>query len=121
MASDSRRNRPLTQVEIEMEIADLLETLEGATEIYEQARTAAAKSEVTYRIDFAKEMLLLAASPSKTTVALKDAQATVNTEMQLTQRKMDEATCDAAKAAMETLRDRLSAAQTLLRSVARQT
>lgn len=115
------RDRPLSQVEIEIEIADLLDTLETATELYDTSRRASAQSEVDYRIDYAKEMLDLATSPSHPTVGLKEARATVNTKDQLRVRKINEATADAAKAAMESARMRLSALQTLLRSVAGQT
>ena len=113
--------RPLSQVEIETQIAHLMELLEHATEEYDDRRRAAAESEVNYRIKYAQEMVTLASSQTLPTVALREARALLNSKSELTERMMDEAMADSAKAAMTSIRDRLSAGQTLLRSIARQT
>jgi hypothetical protein len=117
MSLASASNRPLSQVEIEIEINRNMDLLEAATETYEEARTEQARAEIEYRLDLARAKMTVRAS----TIPEREARALLAVERQFTAYKIADAKLDAAKAAKETISDRLSALQTLLRSVARQT
>lgn len=114
--------RVLSQVEVEQQIAEHMDLLEEATHTFDQARKDSARAEVTHKVVYAQQMLTISATRKDlNTVSLREAQATVNTQDGLWARKITEAETDVAKSNMESIRDRLSALQTLLRSIARQT
>jgi ribosomal protein L7/L12 len=104
-----------------MQIADLMEALEEATEHYDERRTKEADADVIYKIKYAKQMVLNANSPSLPTVGLKEAKALIECDVELTEREVTRAMADSAKMAMVSLQARLSSAQTLLRSIVNQT
>jgi hypothetical protein len=121
LASDTQsrpaRTRPLSQVEIEVGIAQTTDLLEQAVEDYEDARVEAAQTDVTYRLDLARAKLAVRAS----TIPEREARALLTVEPQFRHAKIAEAKADSLKAAKDAVSDRLSALQTLLRSVTRQT
>lgn len=53
----SRRNQPISQVEIEDEIMRFMDILEEETEAFERLAEDAAKKEAIYKADWAKEYL----------------------------------------------------------------
>lgn len=102
----------ITPAATEAELRRLAHKLEERTDALAGLLHAAAEADVTYRIAYSKA--LLAASG---TVAEKEAQATLACEKQLWTRKTAEATADACREAVRSLRDQLSAVQSVNRNV----
>lgn len=100
---------------IENEIRRLARKLEQKTDDLADLFEAAAKAEVTYKVEFAKAVL---ASNGKT-VGEREAEATEQCAGLYFDRKVAEAVADAARESVRSMRDQLSAVQSvgaLLRS-----
>lgn len=103
----------LTPAGTESTLMRVAKKLEQQTDELPKLLQAAAENDVAYRAAFARALLT---SDAKT-VAEREAEATLATTELLFQRKTSEAVADAAKESVRSLRDLLSAAQTLNRSV----
>lgn len=103
----------ITPASVEAELRRLCKKLEERTDSLAQLLHAAAEAEVAYRAEFAKALLK---SDAKT-VAEREAEATLATEDHLYARKTSEAVADACREAVRSLRDQISAVQTVSRSV----
>jgi hypothetical protein len=107
----------LTQADIEAEISRIAHLLEARTETYADYASQAAEAEHAYRVGYAKAVLL----SQQSTVAMREADATVQVGELLRQRRQREAVADATKESLRSFRDQLSAMQSLLRAVKEQT
>lgn len=105
----------VTPASIENEIRRLARKLEQKTDDLAELFETAAKAEVTYKIEFAKQVL----SSSAKTVGEREAAATAACAGLYFDRKVAEAVADAARESVRSMRDQLSAVQSvgaLLRS-----
>lgn len=100
---------PVTPHQAEAELRRLARKLEAQTDSLADLLRTAAEADVTYRIAYAKA-LLHAEAP---TVAEREAHALLAVENAYTDRKVSEAIADAAREAVRSLRDQLSAVQSI--------
>jgi hypothetical protein len=107
----------LTQAGIEQEIHRIAGRLEERTLTYAELAEVAAEADVVYRVAHAKALL----ASARNTVSMREADATIECESLLRSRRVSEAVADACKEAVRSLRDQLSALQSLLRAVKDQT
>jgi len=108
--------RPLSQVEVEVQITSNLRRLEELTEHYSIQREHAAVTDAEYKRVYHRAFLM-----NEGTVAEREAKAMRACEDQYAARKIADAVADSTKEAMHSCRDALSALQSLLRSIALQT
>jgi hypothetical protein len=87
----------------------LAKKLEERTDQLADLLTAAAEADVAYRLAFARELLVTEGR----TVGDREAAATIATEKELWLRKTTEAVADACREAVRSLRDQLSAVQSV--------
>lgn len=99
----------LTPAATEAELRRLAKKLEERTDALAELLQAAAEADVTYRLTYAKALL---AADGKT-VSDREAQATLHTAAELYERKTTEAVADACREAVRSLRDQLSAVQSV--------
>lgn len=99
----------VTPATIETEIRRLARKLEQRTDDLAELFTAAAEADVAYRLEFAKALLVAEGK----TAGEREAAATLHCERLLTQRKVTEAVADSARESVRSLRDQLSAVQSV--------
>jgi hypothetical protein len=99
----------LTPAATEAELRRLAKKLEQRTDELAPLLQAAAEADVAYRVEYAKALLVADGK----TVGDREAQATLDTEKELWARKTSEATADACREAVRSLRDQLSAVQSV--------
>lgn len=99
----------LTPAKTEEELRRLAKKLEARTDALAGLLQAAAEADVEYRVNFARALLVSRAK----TVAEREAEATVTCEDLLWKRKISEAEADACREAVRSLRDQLSAVQSV--------
>jgi hypothetical protein len=104
---------PVTPAQVEAEMRRVACKLEAKTDDLGGLLQRAAEADVDYRVGFAKS--LLAAKGG--TVGEPEARATLEVEAELRARKTTEATADACREAVRSLRDQLSALQSMNRNV----
>lgn len=107
----------LTQAQIESEIQRIADLLEARTFGYAELAEAAAEADVAFKVAHAHALL----GSTESTVGMREAAATLETEGLLRARRVSEASADACREAVRSLRDQLSALQSLLRAVHAQT
>jgi hypothetical protein len=95
--------------DVEREVRRLARKLEAKTDELAELFHDAAEAEVAYRVEYAKALLVADAK----TVAEREAAATVYCEKLLWDRKTKEAVADAAREAARSLRDQISAVQSV--------
>jgi hypothetical protein len=100
---------PVTPAQAEAELRRLARKLEAQCDALAGLLRAAAEADVQYRLAFAKA--LLAAKGS--TVAEREAAATLACADELRERKHSEAVSDACRESVRSLRDQLSAVQSV--------
>lgn len=94
---------------VESEILRFVGLLERSTQETARRGRAAAETEVAHRVAYAKAIIAAAG----TTVAEREAQATVATETELLARRLAEASVDAARDASRNMREQLGALRTI--------
>jgi hypothetical protein len=99
---------PVTPAQAESELRRLSHKLEARTDSLADLLVAAAKEDVNYRISHAKALLA-----ADGTVAERDAIAVLAVADELLNRKITEAIADAARESVRSLRDQLSAVQSI--------
>jgi hypothetical protein len=99
---------PVTPVQTEAELRRLARKLEAKTDSLADLLVAAAKEDVNYRISHARALLA-----ADGTVQERDAIAVLAVADELTNRKITEAVADAARESVRSLRDQLSAVQSV--------
>jgi lactam utilization protein B len=99
----------LTPSATEAELRRLAKKLEDRTDVLAELLQTAAEADVTYRVSFAKALL----DAKGKTVAEREAHATLFTSGELYERKTTEAVADACREAVRSLRDQLSAVQSV--------
>jgi hypothetical protein len=100
---------PVTPHQVEAELRRLAHKLEERTDALAGLLQAGAEADVAYRLAYAKALL----AAEGTTVAEREARATLATQVELTDRKTTEAVADAGREAVRSLRDQLSAVQSV--------
>src|SRR5262245_41427284 len=100
---------PVTPAAAEAELRRIAKKLEQRTDSLADLLCAAATADVTYKLAFAKALLRAVGD----TVAEREAVALLAVEHELRERKATEAVADAAREAVRSLRDALSAAQSI--------
>ena len=99
----------VTPKSIENEIRRLAHKLESKTDELAELFRKAAEAEVTYKREYAKALLLSDAD----TVGQREAEAMRATEALLLDRRVAEAVADAARESVRSMRDQLSAVQSV--------
>jgi hypothetical protein len=110
--SDGRRQRssaPVTPAAVEAELRRVARKLEARTDALAGLLTDAATADVTYKLAHAKALLRAEGD----TVAEREAAALLAVEAELRDRKHAEAVADACREAVRSLRDQLSAVQSV--------
>jgi len=102
-------SQPVTPAMAEAELRRLARKLEERTDALAELLTTAAAADVAYKVAFAKALL----QATGATVAEREAHATLATQTELTTRKVSEAIADACREAVRSLRDQLSAVQSV--------
>ncbi|SRR6266536_5496609 len=101
--------RPVGPAQIEAELRRLARKLEERTDALAGLLQAAAGADVAYRVAHPKALLHVEGD----TVAEREAAATLAVEAELRDRKHTEAVADACREAARSLRDQLSAVQSV--------
>lgn len=99
---------PLTPTQTEAELRRLAHKLEERTDALALLLMEAAEAEVAYRVAYAKALV-----QAEGTVPVREALATITAEALLRERKRAEAVGDACREAVRSLRDQLSAVQSV--------
>lgn len=113
----SRSDRPLTQVEIERDLAEVISDLEEATVEYRSLGEVAAAAEVSAKVAFAKALR----ASSSSTVAMRESDAVIISAEAEFRRRSTEALVRAQRELLLTLRARADVLRSLLASVRVQT
>jgi hypothetical protein len=100
---------PVTPAQAEAELRRLARKLEERTDALAGLLETAAAADVAYRVAYAKALL----RAEGRTVADREAIATLAVEHQLRDRKTTDAVADACREAVRSLRDQLSAVQSV--------
>jgi hypothetical protein len=100
---------PVTPHQAETELCRLARKLEERTGALADLLQTAAAADVSYRLAFAKALL----AAEGATVAEREARATLATEAELRERRTTDAVADACREAVRSLRDQLSAVQSV--------
>jgi hypothetical protein len=100
---------PLTPAQCETEMRRLAHKLEERTDALAGLLEAAAEADVAYKVAFATALL----KATGNTVSEREARATLAVEAELRERKHAEAIADACREAVRSLRDQLSAVQSV--------
>jgi hypothetical protein len=106
-------SRPLGPAAVEAEMRRLAEELEKRTSALAGLLETAASADVAFKLAYARAVL----EAEGRTVPEREAQATLAVETELRERKHAEAVADACREAVRSLRDQLSALQSLNRNV----
>jgi hypothetical protein len=101
--------RPLTPVDVEGELDRLATKLETKSDELAQLLQRAAEADVNYRLAHAKALLRAEGD----TVSEREATATLAVEAELRERKTTEAVAHACLESVRSLRDQLSAVQSI--------
>jgi hypothetical protein len=99
----------LTPAATEEELRRLAHKLEAKTDDLAPLLQDAAEADVAYRLAYARALLCAEGK----TVGEREAEATILTEKYLTERKVTEAIADACRESVRSLRDQLSAVQSV--------
>ena len=99
----------ITPTEVEAELVRLADRLEHKSDELAGLLEAAAKADVAFRLAHARALL----RADGDTVAEREAEATLAVEAELRERKTTEAVADACREAVRSLRDQLSAVQSV--------
>jgi hypothetical protein len=100
---------PVTPVQAEAELRGLARKLEERTDALAGLLRTAAEADVNFKTAYAKALLAAAGD----TVSEREARATLTVETELRDRKHTEAIADACREAVRSLRDQLSAVQSV--------
>lgn len=111
----SRRNQPISQIEIEEEIMRLMDMLEGETEMFERLAEDAAKKEAIYKADWAKEYL-----SAKGSIKEREAWADYKLAEQSYDWKISDALVRSKREKLTSLRTSLDSLRTLAANVRHQ-
>lgn len=103
----------LTPAALEDELRRVAKKLEAQTDDLAPLLQSAAEAEVAYKLAYARALL----GAEGKTVGDREAEATILTERQYTDRKIKEAVADACRESVRSLRDQLSAVQSVNRNV----
>jgi hypothetical protein len=103
----------LTPSQTETELRRLAHKLEARTDDFAGLLQAAAEADVAFKVAYATALL----KADGDTVGAREARATLAVETELRERKHTEAIADACREAVRSLRDQLSALQSLNRNV----
>jgi hypothetical protein len=112
---NQRRNKPISQVEIEEEIMRLMDILEEETEVFERLAEDAAKKEAIHKANWAKEYL-----GGKGPIKEREAWADYKLEASSYDWKISEALVRAKREKLTSLRTSLDALRTLAANVRHQ-
>jgi hypothetical protein len=104
--------RPVTPAQAEAELRRLAHKLEERTDALAGLLTTAAEADVQYKLAYATALLRAKGD----TVAEREAAAILAVETELRERRHTEAIADAAKESVRSLRDQLSAVQSVNRN-----
>jgi len=119
--TDLRHTRPLSQVEIEDRIQDVIEEMERATEEYETMSKDAAEAEADYKNRFARATLAVIEHSEKMTVGEREARVTIMCKDEHKTYLVTQATRNSRREYLTTIRAHLDALRTLNASVRNQT
>lgn len=98
--------------EVEQELERLIERLEVATDDYAVMAREAGEAEVGYKVAYAKALLTASG-----TVAIREATATVATEVEALRRRIAEARVQAQRELLFTIRGAIDAVRTISASL----
>jgi YesN/AraC family two-component response regulator len=115
MNTSMRRNKPISQVEIEEELMRFMEMLEEETEAFEKLSEDAAKKEALYKSSWAKEYLA-----AKGSIKEREAWADYKLGDQSYDWKISEALVKSKREKLSSLRTSLDALRTLSANVRHQ-
>jgi hypothetical protein len=107
----------LNQGQVEAMIMDIVEALDEQTHVYSQIADQAAEAEADWKIRYARAVVSLANNESRMTAAERSARAEVNAANELRRFKTLEASKQATKEHLLSLRARLDALRTLNASI----
>lgn len=113
---NQRRNKPISQIEIEEEIMRLMDLLEEETEAFERLAEDAAKKEALYKASWAKEYLA-----AKGSIKEREAWADYKLTSESYDWKISDALVKAKREKLTSLRTSLDALRTLSANVRHQT
>lgn len=113
----SQHLRPLSLVEIEDRIRDVIERMEKATEEYDDISRIAADAEADYRYQAGLTLLAVIAHGEKMTVSEREARVAVSTADFYKQHLTTLAARNSAREHLQTLRAHLDSLRTLNASV----
>lgn len=104
----NRRNQPISQVEIEEKIMEMMEALEEETEAFERLCEDAAKKEAIYKSSWAKEYL-----SAKGSIKEREAWADYSLADQIFDYKLSEGLVKAKREKLTSLRTSIDALRSL--------
>jgi hypothetical protein len=121
MSVDQRHLRPLSQVEVEDRIQDVIERMERDTEEYDDIAKAAAEAEADYRLESGRARLAIIQHGEKMTVGERDARVDVMTHEAHKNYLIRAAARNSKREHLLTLRAHLDSLRTLNASIRNQT
>lgn len=107
----------LNQGQVESMILEICDALDGATDTYSQIADRAASAEADYKLRLARAVVMLANSDSKMTALERQSRAELAAAEELRKWKTVEASRQATKEHLLSLRGRLDALRTLNASI----
>lgn len=121
MSDTVRRTRPLSQVEVELDIAAVVEDMEKHTEEYDDIAREAAEAEADYKRDAAHALLAVIEHSGKMTVGERQARADLMVAGAYKRHLVTTAARNSKREYLQTLRAHLDALRTLNASIRGQT
>jgi hypothetical protein len=118
---DPRHTRPLSQVEVEIRIAEVIDAMETHTEEFDDLAEAAAEAEADYKRDAATALVDIASTGMKMTVGERDARVELLSNDSYKAHLVATARRNAKREYLLSLRAHLDALRTLNASIRGQT
>jgi len=119
--TDTRHTRPLSQVEVEERIQEVIQRMEDETEEYDDIAREAAEAEADYRLESGRARLAVIQHGEKMTVGERDARVDVMTAESHKNHLIRQAARNAKREHLQTLRAHLDSLRTLNASIRNQT